>query len=284
MTFRLERELVDRLAARGLADGYAMELHPHRDDGELPWLRSDGPIVWLDEFVAGMAGAGGARAAMAELCMLADETGTMIALNPWARTGTTGLRQDGLEAFYQSLGFGWRRDHVMTRDPGAPTVVDVRKDVPYLPAPNRVELVFDGTCPRSDLTRSAFVIPVTEDGSIVMADNRRRGLEVPGGHIDPGETQEVAARREGGEEAGVTLGDLVPLGHLRMISRGEVPPGWRYPHPLSYQSFFAARVLDIAEYVENDECLRPRIVSDISTLKPHVQLMARRARTLVGIA
>lgn len=278
----MQHDLASRLEAAGLAADFTMDLHPHVDDGDISWLKADGPIIWLDEFHVTCPGSGRARGAMTELCMLADETRTTIALNPWSRTNGGGLPQDVLERFYQTLGFGWRRDHVMTRDPGAPTIVNTRPDVPYLPTPNRVELVFDNTQPRSDLTRSSFVIPVMPDGSIVMAWNRRRGMEVPGGHIDPGETQEQAARREGGEEVGVTLGRLEVLGHLRMSSSGKAPEGWRYPHPLSYQSFFAARVLDIAEYVENDECLKPRIVSDLTELKPHVRLMARRARALLA--
>ncbi len=91
------------------------------------------------------------------------------------------------------------------------------------------------------------------------------------------------AIRECLEETGAHVVDCTPIGHLRMISQGEAPEGWRYPHPLGYQMFHAARVRSLDEYVENRECRRPTIVSDISILKPHVQLLARRARWVMGI-
>lgn len=239
--------------------------------------------VWINHLSSRNPRNGAARAAMAGLCMLADRHDCRIALNPWAQSIENTLNQIELERFYQSLGFGWRRDHVMVREPHVPTVVNVRRDVGYLPSPNRVELVLDTTPPHKHLTRTSFVIPVMDDGSIVMANNRRRGAEVPGGHIEEGESQEIAARREGVEEAGLQLGRCEVLGHMRMTSSAAAPDGWKYPHPLSYQSFFAARVVALDPYVENDECLSPIIVSDLETLEPHVRLMALRARTILGI-
>jgi 8-oxo-dGTP pyrophosphatase MutT (NUDIX family) len=280
----METDLIARLRTQGLDEAVLMELEPF-DDDELPWLRADGPIAWLSEFWAHEPGKGAGRRAMVELCLMADEIGMTVGLNPWAHNGSKGLRQDQLERFYQSLGFGWRRDHVMTRDPMAPTVVDVRSDVGYLISPNRVELILDDCNTRRDVTRTSFVIPVMEDGSIVMAtsQNDDRGVEVPGGHIEEGERMDEAAIRECHEETGARVVDCKPIGHLRMISQGVAPEGWRYPHPLGYQMFHAARVASIDEYVENRECRRPTIVSDISILRPHVQLLARRARWVMGI-
>lgn len=270
------------LEAAGLTNLSDLEAVVHDEsDGELNWLAPDGDVVWLCEFSVATPRSGIGRRAMAELCMLADEHDCRIALNPWAQAHPGALLQHELERFYQSLGFGWRRDHVMVREPFAPTVVDVRHDVDYLPVPNRIELVFDTVQPRNDLTRTSFVMPVADDGSVVMATNRRRKVEVPGGHVEPGESQQQAAIREGDEETGTSVADLEVLGHLRMTSSGIVPDTWSYPHPLSYQSFFAGRVIAMRDYVENDECKAPTIVRDVAVLKPHVQLIARRARMLM---
>ena len=43
-------------------------------------------------------------------------------------------------------------------------------------------------------------------------------------------------------------------------------------------------MLSVDPYEENDEGLRPQFFKDLSPQKPHIQLMARRARSLVGIA
>lgn len=130
-------------------------------------------------------------------------------------------------------------------------------DVPYLPRPNRVDLVLSGRLAPELLTRTSFVLPFLTDGTLVMATNRRRGIEFPGGHIDPGEDASAAAIREALEETGVAVVHPLPLGFLRMISDGLVPQGWRYPHPIGFQQFFAAVVEAPSTYVENDECLEP---------------------------
>lgn len=240
-------------------------------------------VLWIGSMHSYHRRKGVGRLAMAQICMLADQHDCVVALNPWAQSHDGGLNQLELERFYQSLGFGWHPNHVMVREAHVPTVVNTWHDVGYLPSPNRIDLVFDTTPPPITLTRSAFMVALMPDGSVVMAVNRRRGMEVPGGHIDNGERQDEAALREGFEEAGVRISRHVTLGHLRMTSDGEVPAGWRYPHPLSYQSFFAGLVTDMVPYVENDECRSPKVVSDISLLKPHVRLMVQRARVLLDL-
>ena len=61
------------------------------------------------------------------------------------------------------------------------------------------------------------VIPVTEDGRVVLIRQYRPGtheisLEIPGGMIDPGEAPRVAAARELAEETGYVPAALEELG------------------------------------------------------------------------
>lgn len=142
-------------------------------------------------------------------------------------------------------------------------IVHTVRDVHYLPAPNIVEVVLSDELAPTGLTRTAFMVPVCEDGSVVLAVNQRRGIEMPGGHIDGEETAEIAAIRECFEETGAVVRDVRPLGYLRMTSAGEAPDGWLYPHPLSYQQFFAGAVVRIEDYSENDECAAPVMINDL---------------------
>lgn len=60
-------------------------------------------------------------------------------------------------------------------------------------------------------------------------------------------------RREVMEEAGARLTDVQLLGHQRIRLLGQVPDGYRYPYPDSYQILYLARVAELVAFVATAE-------------------------------
>ena len=59
-------------------------------------------------------------------------------------------------------------------------------------------------------TTAAFIIGFYK-GQLVLARNLRRGIEIPGGHIEEGESPKEAAIRELREETGAVVKQVRPL-------------------------------------------------------------------------
>ncbi len=131
-----------------------------------------------------------------------------------------------------------------------------QKDVSWLPLPNRVKWVAGLDAPIALLTTSAYAV-IIQDGKVLLSRHRTRGWDLPGGHIEAGETPDVAAQREVFEETAAKIGALKLLGHQRIELLGAKPDGYRYPHPTSYQLFYTAKVESLGEFkVEEDSVER----------------------------
>jgi 8-oxo-dGTP pyrophosphatase MutT (NUDIX family) len=165
------------------------------------------------------------------------------------------------------------------------TILYSKEDAAYLPRPNIIQFIQDDTISPLDLTKTSFMVPILWDGSVVMAQNRRRGLEFPGGHIEPLESPTAAAHRETIEETGYWVNHIKALGYLLMQSSGVAPEGYAYPHPIGYQQFFVGRPMSHVPYVENDECLSPVVLSREEAklrLDPHRFIIYDAARRLLN--
>lgn len=116
------------------------------------------------------------------------------------------------------------------------------RDLPFVPTPNEMWLVLDDLLPPAPLITSALTLAFDSDQRLLMTQLAARGWDIPGGHVEPGETPEMTLRREVMEETGATLGHVRVLGyqHIRLLC--EEPPAYRYPYPDSYQVFFLAHV------------------------------------------
>ena len=73
-----------------------------------------------------------------------------------------------------------------------------------------IELYDLGTIKEEDYTRVICVC--TYQGKYVFSYNKnRKGWEIPGGHIEKGESWQEAAKREMYEETGATSIELIPI-------------------------------------------------------------------------
>ena len=69
-----------------------------------------------------------------------------------------------------------------------------------------------GECAPAEIDCQAALVFAFYGDRIVLADIEGRGWCVPSGRIEPGEAADEATRREAWEEAGLTLGQMTPLG------------------------------------------------------------------------
>jgi len=84
---------------------------------------------------------------------------------------------------------------------------------------NQVELSFDHY-PFSNTPLHVWVVARYE-GKWVLTKHKQRGLEFPGGKVEPGEHEDAAAIREVYEETGGIVKTLRYLGQYRVLGRGD---------------------------------------------------------------
>lgn len=121
------------------------------------------------------------------------------------------------------------------------TFVREAKNSKGLPLPNETCAVLTDQLPAAELITGAFVLAFRE-GELVLTNLYKRGWDIPGGHLEPGESPEDAMRRELYEEAGAVIDTFGLLGYERIRLLGPKPDGHPYPYPDSYMVFYWARV------------------------------------------
>lgn len=128
----------------------------------------------------------------------------------------------------------------------APEVLLRLRDVVWLPMPNTVESVL-GSLPIGVQATSAVVFVRDDRHNVLLTRVATRGWDVPGGHVEPGETSQQAAAREVTEETGLVLSPtaLQPAGHVRVHVQAPRPPGYRYPYPDSCMAAWSASAAQV---------------------------------------
>jgi 8-oxo-dGTP diphosphatase len=125
-------------------------------------------------------------------------------------------------------------------------LIHIDRAIPWLPQPGEGRLYVTDQLPPLALCRTAFGFAFNQQ-QILLTQLKRRGWDIPGGHIDPGETPQQATIREVWEEtyAQVEIIDLVGIQELEIFSP-HPEQGWDLP--LSIQVFFRVRILALAPF------------------------------------
>lgn len=134
----------------------------------------------------------------------------------------------------------------------AEKILQVEHNISWLPKPNEGRIVLSSHLPPGELTSTSFVLAFTGE-RFLQTKLVKRGWDLVGGHIEPGESAEEAARREADEEAAAQLGPLHLLGyqHLRLL--GSRPGVYRHPYPDSYQVFYWAHIISLDTFSPTEE-------------------------------
>jgi len=133
-------------------------------------------------------------------------------------------------------------------------VIQTEYNIPWLPQPNEGRIILSSQLPPRELSTTAFVLAFADD-RLLQTQLVKRGWDLVGGHIEPGESPEAAVRREAYEEAGATLGTLYLLGYQHLHLPGPRPAEHRYPYPDSYQIFYRAQITTLDDFSANQETL-----------------------------
>lgn len=105
------------------------------------------------------------------------------------------------------------------------------------------EFFLDETLPPRELTSAAIGIVQYWD-NFIFTENHR-GIEIPGWHIEPGESIEEALRREIAEETWAIIhAEHITIWYTKVhnkVKRPRKDGKWHYPFPYAYMAHFLTK-------------------------------------------
>jgi 8-oxo-dGTP diphosphatase len=88
---------------------------------------------------------------------------------------------------------------------------------------------------------------------VLFVHSRQRGWDLPGGHINKGESVTDALAREVSEEANVQIDGIRNVAAFMVKNNGPAPANKKYPFPISFLTFHTAKIARIDPFCPNLE-------------------------------
>lgn len=116
----------------------------------------------------------------------------------------------------------------------------------------RLSYVLTQALPPTENVTTGFGLIFRQE-ALLLIENRKWGMSLPGGHVEPPETPAEAMRREVREESSVHVGThrMFAYEEIRILT-DPIPASYKYPVP-SYQCFFVGIAASVDRFLPNDE-------------------------------
>jgi len=127
----------------------------------------------------------------------------------------------------------------------------VSPNISWMPSGSEGRLYQTDELPPPEICRTAFAFAFQGE-RMLFTRLVNRGWDIPGGHIEPGESPAQAAVRETLEEAAVLVEPVRLIGVQELEVFGELPrDGWS--RQLGAQVFYLCRVVELRPFTSTDE-------------------------------
>ena len=163
-------------------------------------------------------------------------------------------------------------------------LLKVDPDIPWLDKPGEGRLYITNELPSPELCFTAFGFAF-ESERVLLTRLVDRDWDIPGGHIEPGETPVQAALREVWEEtrARVEIVDLIGIQELELF--GPRPKNHRYGYPITVQVYYLCRIQKLEPFLLNLESrardfFTPEKARQIPTMCNHLPLYEEALRRI----
>lgn len=136
-------------------------------------------------------------------------------------------------------------------------LISTEKNLPWIEAESTLEMFISDEMPPAHECSSVYAF-VFKESALLQTDLREgerpiRQLDIPGGHIDPGETPEEAVIRETLEETGVRIEQPRLIAYAKVTIDSGKPENYRYAYPVSYILFYKADAYKELPFEGNEE-------------------------------